>query len=188
MQKIFWFDVETTGLDCNKNEMIQLACIIEIDGIVKEKKEWKIKPNNFEFINLESLEITGFTLEQLEVFPESKFVFLELLKLLDKYIDKFNKEDKFTIGAYNGKFDCDFLQQFFLKHNHKYYGAYFNHKLIDPLAIVRWLEYNNKLQDLENNKLETLANYFNITLKAHDALSDIEATMIIERKLRGFLK
>ncbi len=188
MNKIFWFDVETTGLDSSINEIIQLACIIEVDGIVKERKEWKVRPNDFNNINPEALQVTGFTIEQLKLFPESKFVFLEFIKFLDKYIDKFDRSDKFSIGAYNGKFDCDFLQNFFKKHNHKYYGSYFNYKLIDPLAIVRWLEYNQKLTGLENNKLETLARHFDIKIDAHDALSDIEATMVLERKLKEFLK
>ena len=35
-KKVFWFDVETTGLDSKIHDIIQLACIIEINGEIKE--------------------------------------------------------------------------------------------------------------------------------------------------------
>ena len=44
MNKIFYFDTETTGLDPKRHDIIQLAYIVEINGEVKEEGEFKLQP------------------------------------------------------------------------------------------------------------------------------------------------
>jgi len=42
--------------------------------------------------------------------------------------------------------------------------------------------------DTYDSKLETIANYFNIEIRTHDALSDIIATREIFKKIQSKLK
>ena len=44
MKKILWLDVETTGLDPNRNGLIQLAILMDIDGELVDKIQINIQP------------------------------------------------------------------------------------------------------------------------------------------------
>lgn len=54
MSKIIYLDTETTGLDKEKNDVIQVAGIIEIDG--KEVERFNIFCQPFSFENVSHLE------------------------------------------------------------------------------------------------------------------------------------
>ncbi|MDQ1274042.1 MAG: polymerase subunit epsilon [Planctomycetota bacterium] len=180
--KILWLDTETTGLDPKLNDIIQLAMIIEVGGEVKERIEYKIKPFNLHNISQEALNVNGITLQEMEGYPTVKEVYRGLIDVWGKYIDKFDKADKFIPAGYNVSFDIDFLREFFLKHD-KYFGSWvWQYKPLDPLSLIRYLEYRNYLK-LENHKLETICRHFGIEIKAHDAMADIEATRELVKML-----
>ena len=44
MSKILWIDTETTGLSAKDNGLTEVACIVEIDGVIKDKLLVKINP------------------------------------------------------------------------------------------------------------------------------------------------
>ena len=46
VKKALYFDVETTGLNPYKNDIIQFACLVEINGEVKEEFETKVAPHD----------------------------------------------------------------------------------------------------------------------------------------------
>lgn len=175
MKKACYIDVETTGLSAYKNDIIQIACLIEINGEVVEEYTSLIKPFNFDAINDQALEVSGTNREDLKNYPEPKIVHNKLCDILGKYVNKFERSDKFTPVGYNVNFDCDFLYQFFKKNEDRYYGSWFNWKLVDPLAILYAMDYKRKIA-LPNYKLTTVCQHFGIPLKAHDALEDIRAT------------
>ena len=79
MSKVIYFDTETTGLDPVKNDIIQLACIIEIDNQVVDEFEFKIKPFDFQNISQEALDVHGYTLEMLREFPGPDIILTSLL-------------------------------------------------------------------------------------------------------------
>lgn len=188
-RKIFWFDCETTGLDPIKNDIIELACIVEIDGEVKASKLWRIQPQDYSAINEEALKVNQLTLEQIKTFDTPTNVHKELVDFLSFFIDRYDPKDKFYIGGYNVDFDLQFLKCFFEKNNDKYFGSFFNYRKVDPLAIIRYLEYYEILYfQLENHKLETVAIYFQIPLKPHSALDDIYATRNLSEKLRSYIQ
>ncbi len=188
-KKLFWFDCETTGLDPIKNDIIELACIVEINGEIKASKLWRIQPLNFSAINDDALKVNQLTLEQLKTFDTPTNVHKELIDFLSYFVDRYDSNDKFYIGGYNVEFDLQFLKSFFEKNNDKFFGSFFNYKKIDPLALIRYIEYYNILHvRLENHKLETVAKYFGIHLKPHSALDDIYATRNLSEKLRVCLK
>ncbi len=181
--KLLYFDVETTGLNPVKNDIIQFACIVEIDEEIKEEYQIKIKPFDFTTITTEALETNGLKLEDLYTFEQPKIAFIAIQNVFAKYINRMDKTDKFTPVAYNGKFDLDFMQTFFKKNGSNYFGAWQNWQLLDPLVLFRYYCYKNNITHLSNHKLETVCNYFGITFKAHDAMEDVKAM----RKLHKIL-
>lgn len=186
-QKIFWCDVETTGLDSKRNDIISLAYLIEINGEVKEKGELFCQPFRYDTINAKALEINKLTIAQIKEFDTPQEMYKKLIKILDKYVDRYNTSDKFISCGYNIRFDVAFLKEFFYKNNDKYLFSYLDYHQLDVFNLLYILDYKGILQ-LENYKLETVAKYFGIKLKAHNALSDIEATRQVFYKLLEYLK
>lgn len=183
MKKAIYLDTETTGLNSWKNDIIQIAFLIEIDGIIKEEYESKVAPFNFENVDEEALKINGYTVADLKTFPRPQDIYKEITDLMGKYCNKFDKGDKFSPAGYNVRFDVDFIKNFFKKNGDNYYGSWFNWKLIDPMYTLYEMDYSEDI-GLRDYKLSTVCEHFKINIKAHDALSDIRAT----RELRYILQ
>jgi DNA polymerase-3 subunit epsilon len=182
MKKILYFDTETTGLDPVKNDIIQLAGLIEIDGKIVEEFDLKCQPHSYENIQQEALNTHCFTLEQIKGFPSPVSVKNNFCAILAKHCDKFDKGDKFYPAGYNCRFDLDFIAQWFIKCKDNYFGSWQNWRSIDPFPALCVMDYKGEIT-LQNYKLETVAGHFGIELKAHDALSDVKATREIIRKV-----
>ena len=190
MNKIIFIDTETGGVNAEKSALIQLSGIIEVNGVEKEKFNFYIKPFKNSEVNEKALEVQGRTLEELRTdkYIDESIIYKKFLEILDKYIDKYDKNDKFIVAGYNVKFDIDILKALFERNNNKFLFSYFNSSMLDPLYSVRLLQVAGMLPVLENNKLETWCKYFNIELKAHDSLQDITATKKLIEKLVELIK
>ena len=190
MNKIIFIDTETGGVNAEKSALIQLSGIIEVNGVEKEKFNFYIKPFENSEVNEKALEVQGRTLEELRTdkYIDESIIYKKFLEILDKYIDKYDKNDKFIVAGYNVKFDIDILKALFERNNNKFLFSYFNSSMLDPLYSVRLLQVAGMLPVLENNKLETWCKYFNIELKAHDSLQDITATKKLIEKLIELIK
>lgn len=178
--KKFIFDLETTGLDPKKHGIIQTAGIIRLADGQKHKFNFKHKPFPHQILDPVALEITGTTQEMIETYAAPEKAYKALITLMDKYVDRYDKNDKFIIMGYNCTFDIGFLRQFFINNNDKYYGSWFSsYNMIDVHKVFTALRGTGlfpELEALENMKLETLAKHYGIEIDAHDALSDIYAT------------
>jgi DNA polymerase-3 subunit epsilon len=183
MKKILYFDTETTGLNPQKNAVIQFAGIVEIDGNVQEEIEMKIAPMRDDVIEEKALEVHGMSVEQIKAFPSPKEQYEELKKILIKYVDPYNKNDKFTPAGYNVRFDMEMMHSFWKKNGDPYFGGLVNWKCIDALPIMYFLDFTEKVC-LDDYKLSTVCDHYGISIKAHDALSDIRATREAILKIR----
>jgi len=186
-KKVFWFDTETTGLDCNRNDIIQLAYLVEMNGEIKEEGNLKCQPFCYNTIDAKALEINRSSVDILKTLPIPQEMYNKLITVLDKYVDRYNKEDKYAVAGYNVRFDVDFLNRFFLKNNDKYYGAMFDYHLLSVDVLLHILDYKGLIK-LDNYKLVTVCKHFGIQLNAHDALSDIKSTRQVFLKLLEYLK
>jgi DNA polymerase-3 subunit epsilon len=184
--KMLFFDVETTGTDREKHDIIQFACIIDIDGKIERRRNLLMQPSDFAAIEPRALEIQNVTIEQVKEYPDRKKQYHQILKLFHEFISPYYKEDKFTVCGYNVDFDVDFLKKLFKSYDNKYLFSFLGSK-VDPLPVIRFLIAIGKIPQLENNKLETVCSHFNIPIKAHDAMSDIEATRQLYYILKGFV-
>lgn len=190
MNKIIFIDTETGGVNPEKAALIQLSGIIRIDKKDVEKFNFYIKPFENSEVNEKALEVQGRTLEELktEKYVEEKEVYKQFVNLLDKYIDKYDRTDKFVVAGYNVRFDVDILKAFFQRHGNNFLFSYLDSSMLDPLYSIRLLQIAEVLPVLENNKLETWCKHFGIELKAHDSLEDIEATKRLIGKLISLIR
>lgn len=173
--KVLWVDVESTGLDPVKNDIVSIALMAEIDGEIKGKLYLEIQPHSYDNIEDQALEVNGFTREQLKTFLPPLEAHKKIVNFLSKYINKFNKKDKFQPSGYNVVFDVDMLGEFFKKCNDRYYGSFIDYHKFDVATLVQFLHLKGAIK-LDSYRLENVCNYFGITLKAHNAKEDIQAT------------
>ena len=154
------FDVETTGLEALNDEIIEIAAVKIVNGVMTESFECLINPERP--LPEKIIEITHITDEMLE----------------DKHImrDVIGDFYKFTRGcvlvAHNASFDMGMISVAGKKNKYDFDNSY-----IDTLAMAR-----QKLK-LHNYKLASVCNYFGIPLiGAHRAINDTMATakMFIE--------
>lgn len=190
MNKIIFIDTETGGVNPEKSALIQLSGIIRIDKKDVEKFNFYIKPFENSEVNEKALEVQGRTLDELkgEKYIEEKEVYKQFINLLDKYIDKYDKTDKFIVAGYNVRFDVDILKALFQRHGNNFLFSYLDSSMLDPLYSIRLLQIAGMLPVLENNKLETWCKHFGIELKAHDSLEDIVATKKLIGKLISLIR
>ena len=180
MKKVLWLDVETTGLDCRKHGLREVGFIIEIDRVEVDKGVFRINPFTYTTKDVEiddyALEISKVSIEDLESYDSSSYCFKELMKKLVKYVNVNDKNDCFVIAGYNVAFDIGFIKEWFKEMGlQDSYKDLFHYKSLDVFSIVFALRHIG-LNSAENDKLETMCNYFGIEIDAHNALSDIEAT------------
>jgi DNA polymerase-3 subunit alpha len=175
-----WLDTETTGLDALQNDVVQLACIPVVKG-VKAKNAFNehCQPINWQAVDKTALEINNLTLDKLKQFQPA----VKMVDSLIRYLKPFNT--KFTISGYNADFDRGFVSALFKKvGREREFAQLFSSDVRDVLKRARLLKTQ---LGTPNSKLGTLAKHFNIDINAHDALSDIEATIRVDEHLAKML-
>ncbi|MGL5088133.1 MAG: 3'-5' exonuclease, partial [Cetobacterium sp.] len=158
--KLLYLDTETTGLTDN-SAIVQIAGAIEIDGEIVEWFNVRCRPHLGAEISQSALDTIGFQIEDLnkEQSPEDALKELETIFL--KYVDKYDKNDKFIMVCHNYPFDFRMLFNFYNRLNNKFLGSFINYKLnVCTLNLVKTLQVIEVLPILENNKLETLCKHF----------------------------
>ncbi len=185
--KILFIDTETGGIT-EKSALIQLSGIIQIGKEVAEEFDFYIKPFSGSEVTDEALRIQNRTRLEVEQYPPEEEIFKKFMYILNKYIDKYNKEDKFLVCGYNVRFDIDVLNRFLRRHGEKYLFSYIQSTTLDPLQWIAALQLLKKVPVLKDNKLETWCNHFGIELKAHDSLEDIKATKALTKKMMLLMK
>lgn len=102
--------------------------------------------------------------------------------MFDKYIDKYDRSDKFIVCGYNVKFDIDFLSNFFKKNGDSYLFSYFG-CVQDPYPVLNYLKSLEKI-DIDKLNLASVCDFYDIKMgEAHDAMADIEATKLLIEKV-----
>jgi len=183
--KVFWFDVETTGLDPEKHEIVQLAYQMVTDGGIVGERNILMRPDRPEDISPKALKVQGRTLDDVMAFPARKLGWRQFIADLDMWISKWNRTDKAWYGGYNVEFDCDFLWAESRAQDERFFGSYWFGYAIDPYPVAQFLAGTGLLEWIQGRKLTlgTLCKHFAIDLQAHDALSDIKATRELTHKI-----
>lgn len=186
MQKLFFFDLETTGLDPVKCAIHQIAGKVIIDGVVKDSFNIKIRPFEGAEISDEALNVAGVTLEQIMSYQPMEEGYGQLMTILNRWINRFDKKDKFFVGGYNvATFDIPFMRRLFELNGNKYYGSYFWSVPLDVMILAgsKMMAERSGMIDFKQG---TVARELGITIdesKLHDALYDIDVCYEIYKKV-----
>lgn len=180
--KLVFFDLETTGTNPGKHGIHQISGQIVIDGVIKETFDFHVQPNPRAMIEDEALKVGGVTREQILAYPPMQQVYQEFVAMLGKYVDKFNKKDKFFLVGYNNAaFDNQFLRGFFLQNGDVYFGSWFWSNSIDVMVLAS-AYLATRRPDMENFKLSIVAKTLGVNVNdesLHDAMYDIELTKAV---------
>jgi DNA polymerase III epsilon subunit family exonuclease len=166
--KFIVVDIETTGLNLNTSEIIEIGCVLfkfnnkKLMYEIEEEFEIKIKPDHIETADPRSLKINKYS----ELDWKNAVSLKDGLKIFSK-----KSKDRVMIG-HNVGFDFYFLNYFLLKCKLK---NNLHYHLLDTLSMAYVKLKDNK--DAKRLSLQYLCDYFGIeNKKAHSALSDAKAT------------
>lgn len=173
-------DLETTGLDAAKQEIIQLSAILLDKKTLKEKAFFNsyAKPQKWQNRNIESMKVNGIKKEWLDAAPTLK-------NILKEFNKKF-KPDQVILSYYGGPVDIDFLRAAYNKHKIKWQFDYHYFNLW--AFFYAKLASKNKLSDrtkfagfgldglMSGNKSKEFIN-------RHDGLTDCRVEAELLRKL-----
>lgn len=152
-------DIETTGLDAQFDEIIELSAIKVRDGKVTENFSMLVRPQYDipEFIT----GLTGITTNTLKNAPE-------LHKVLTDYMNFIGDE---VVVGHNVNFDINFLYDKYLALTAKE----FSNDFVDTLRLARLL-----LRDIQHHRLIDIIEYYHLggTVE-HRGLSDAAVTLNI---------
>lgn len=159
------FDLETTGLNVETDEIIEIGALKVKDGKVVERFMEFLKPETP--ISPMITSITGITNEMVADARDRKTILHEFVDFCD---------DEILIG-HNIQFDYKFCKKFASK-----YQLPFEKKGIDTLKIARKVH-----KDLESKSLGALCEYYQIENKAaHRAYHDALATAKLYQTLAHY--
>jgi DNA polymerase-3 subunit alpha len=180
MRNLLYLDSETTGLDSRRHDIVQLACVPVINGTPQDPFNEFAKPNDFAIIEAEAIAVHGISIERMHSFQDQK----QMLDKFIKYVKSFNV--KFTIAGYNVAFDKGFISNLFAKHGMS--SVY--HELFTPDThdVYRRIKAIKEKASLGSLKLSKACEMFQIEINAHDALSDISATINLDIKVSELLE
>lgn len=157
-------DIETTGLSCEKNEIIELSAIRVRNGIITDKFSSLVKPSGH--INSFIKNLTGISNEMVENAPDIKSVLPEFMEFVSQDV----------LLGHNISFDLRFIRHNLFKHFKK---EFFNQKLDTMRLSRKYMTY------LPSHRLKTVAEHFNISTKGHHrALNDCIMTYEIYKNIK----
>ena len=151
-------DLETTGLDSNYDEIIELSAIKVVNNKIVDKFSSLASLEHTSSLSDYIVKLTGITDDMLKNAPCLKNALSDFLNFIGKDV----------IVGHNVNFDIRFLYD----NCFYYFKEPFTNNYIDTMRISRKL-----LPDLNNHKLKTISKYYNIDYSnAHRSLTDCEIT------------
>lgn len=169
-------DIETTGLDPEKHEIIELAIVLVRqkgdkgdDFEVIEEFEVKIKPEHIGTADPQALKVNGY--------DPSQWVFANTLSEAMKAFGEKTKDAIFV--AHNMAFDYSFIDKAFKQtgiENQMFYAK------LDTISMAYAKLHANPM--VEKFRLQKLCEHFGVeNPKAHSALSDTRALFEVYKHL-----
>ena len=153
--EIVCFDIETTGLNPQKDTITEIGAVVLRDGEVKERFQTFVDPERP--LPAEISRLTGITDEMLAHAPKHK----------DALRDFLNFVAGRPLAAHNAEFDIGFIRRYC-----ELDGLAFKPTYVDSLILARAL-----LPNLNRHKLDTVAEALHLPEFQHHRASDDAATV-----------
>lgn len=189
-QTFFFYDLETSGLSARDDRIMQFAGIrttLDLEPI-GEPYDVLVKLNDDTLPSPDALMVTGITPQQTlaDGYTEAEFA-----KLL---VEEIFTPDTITVGFNSIRFDDEFVRHLFWRNFYDPYEWSWRDgrsrwDLLDVVRMTRALRPEGIewpfIDGKEANKLELISKLNGIEhLKAHDALSDVEALIAVTRLVK----
>lgn len=182
--KYVCFDVETTGLDSFKHNLLTVCFIILDKNLIEiDRLNLSIKYENYT-IDTKALEVNKIDLIQ---HHNNSIDLTDANKILNTFLIKNKQKYNLIPTGQNIIFDINFIQRSGLLPT-KQYEQFIGFNPIDTVSIAQFLKLSNKIPEYQSISLVNLTNYFgnvkNNKLE-HTCEYDTEMTIAL---LKEFLK
>lgn len=182
--KSFYCDTETTGLDADVNELVQFACIVEVDNEIIEELEFKVRPHKLKAIEPKALAAQGKTLEELLAYPPRQEGWAQLAELLDRHDIS---TGKLIWTGQNPMFDRRFTSAFAKEHNCYTFEGHFDWRCLDLIQLAMVMRQRGFFKP-KSFKQTDMAAELGIEYRAHDALEDVRVMRQIMHTFMGWIQ
>jgi len=179
MRPTFVFlDTETTGLSRENDEIISIAFIL-LDEKLKEIKRAAFYAMPTVPVSPEAAKVNGFTKELWEERGATTQA------LLVQAVDNFLPKDRVTAVGHNVDFDLSFTRKLLTA---RVFNTRFYRHSLDTLSLSIFCDLLHFGKKSNSYTLENLCTRFGISNRyAHDAASDVQATLELFLALKGVL-
>jgi DNA polymerase III epsilon subunit-like protein len=182
---ILLIDLESTGLDVAKHEIIQIGAILLDKKTLKEKKVFYtfVKPTKWKQRDPEAMAVNNITAEQLKLAPSLKQVITEFGKLFDP--------KQVILAHYGGPLDMDMMRAAYKKLGKRWE---FDHHFFNLWGLFfSFVALKGKIFDKKKFagfSLDHFIKYFGMEVPPgrHDALTDCRVEADIFRLVMKELK
>lgn len=157
MRSYVSIDLETTGLNPKTDKITEIGAVRVIDG--ERRETFAALVNPCRKLDPRIVELTGLTDEELEDAPYIEEILPDVLDFIGDL----------PLLGHSVLFDFSFLKKAAVNSR-----LTFEKEAVDTLKIAR-----KYLADLEHRSLDFLCAYYQIPHRAHRALADAEATVIL---------
>ena len=164
-ERLIWFDIETTGFNPFKNEIIEIAAV---DNEGNEFNEL-IKPTGK--ISKKITEITNITQQMVNDKAGINDILIKFVKFIKGLDSTDNSKTTYLIGHNSHSFDVPFIKAKCAEFNIKFPNVVH----LDTMRMSQYI-----MDDQWSHNLGALCEVFNIiNTNAHRALSDVYATQVL---------
>lgn len=189
-QTFFFYDLETSGLSARDDRIMQFAGIRTTLALepIGEPYNMFVKLNDDTLPSPDALMVTGITPQQTTADGYSEAEFAKIL------VDEIFTADTITVGFNSIRFDDEFIRHLFWRNFYDPYEWSWRDgrsrwDLLDVVRMTRALRPDGIewpfVDGKEANRLELLTKLNGIDhLKAHDALSDVEALIAVTKLIK----
>ncbi len=146
------FDFETTGAKCPPSRVTEIGAFRVENGKITAKFHTLVNPETE--IPLFITQLTGISDEMVKAAPKFREIIVDFLEFIGDSV----------LVAHNAHFDLRFL-------NHEIGMIYENYRIRNPHLCTVQLA-RKLLPDLENHKLNTVAEHYAVSLEHHHRASD----------------
>ncbi|MDD5053474.1 MAG: 3'-5' exonuclease [Sulfuricurvum sp.] len=184
MVKQLFIDTETTGVNVNAVGMYQLGGVI-VAGRREEEFEFNCDIFEEDEVNTDAFENNGMSIEKISSFPSPEIVLGKFIDLMDKYVDRYDRRDKFVVIGYGSEFDQQILRNWFYKLDDDYFGSWFWHPWVCVMNLAMFACQVSRAE-MQNFKLKTVAEHLEIPVvdeKLHTALYDAKLAREVYSKI-----